>query len=154
MATDEVNQAVVAWAASHYGWQVDAEWIVWLPGLVPGLHVACLAYAAALEEVLTFVPVYPPFLAEHLPMFPVTRVEATYLAWLDTRWLGQRNHAGFFERAGVKLSDGADFQGRGYMRLNFGCPRATLKQALERMHRAVASIGDPLWRQAPRFHGP
>ena len=149
-----MNQAVVAWAASHYGWQIDAEWIVWLPGLVPGLHVACPAYAAALEEVLTFVPVYPPFLAEHLPMFPVTRVEATYLAWLDTRWLGPRNHAGFFERAGVKLSDGADFRGRGYMRLNFGCPRATLEQALERMHRAVASIGDPLWRQAPRFHGP
>ena len=62
VATDEVNQAVVDWAARHYGWQIDAEWIVWLPGLVPGLHVACLAYAAAGEEVLTFVPVYPPFL--------------------------------------------------------------------------------------------
>ena len=62
VATDEVNQAVVDWAARHYGWPIDAEWIVWLPGLVPGLHVACLAYAAAGEEVLTFVPVYPPFL--------------------------------------------------------------------------------------------
>ncbi len=80
-------------------------------------------------------------LTKHLPMFSVPRVEATYLAWLDTRWLGQRNHAGFFERAGVKLSDGTAFQGHGYMRLNFGCPRATLKQALERMYRAVANIG-------------
>ena len=63
LATDEVNQAVVAWAASHYDWQIEADWIVWLPGLVPGLHVACLAYAGAGEEVLTFVPVYPPFLS-------------------------------------------------------------------------------------------
>ena len=63
------------------------------------------------------------------------------LAWLDTRWLGLRNTATFFETAGVKLSDGAEFQGRGYMRLNFGCPRATLQDALERIERAVANIG-------------
>ena len=63
VATDEVNRAVVTWAASHYGWQIDAEWIVWLPGLVPGLHLACLAYAGAQEEVISFVPVYPPFLS-------------------------------------------------------------------------------------------
>lgn len=320
VATDEVNRAVTSWIQDHYGWPIDAEWIVWLPGLVPGLHAACLAYAAAHEEVLTFVPAYPPFLtapaatgrvlktiplvqadgrwtfdpgalsaaltpqtklllfchphnpvgrafergelaaladvvrqrpgltvcsdeihcdlmlearkhiplatlgaeicdrtvtlmspaktfntpglncafavipnpglreafrraarglvpypnalglaacraafeegeewrlalldylrgnrdlietflAERLPMFSVSRVEATYLAWLDTRWLGQRNHAAFFERAGVMLSDGAAFQGCGYMRLNFGCPRATLQQALERISRAVA----------------
>lgn len=318
VATDEVNQAVVTWAASHYGWQIDAEWIVWLPGLVPGLHIACLAYAEAQEEVLSFVPVYPPFLsapaatgralktvplireqgrwtfdsaalarsltpqtklllfchphnpvgrafeadeltalaevcqrhrlvvcsdeihcdllleprrhipfatlgeeigdrtvtlmspaktfntpglncgfavipnrelrrkfrhaarglvphpnalgytacraayeqgeewraelldylrgnrealgaflAERLPMFSMSPVEATYLAWLDTRWLGPRNTAAFFETAGVKLSDGAAFQGQGFMRLNFGCPRAMLQEALERIQRAV-----------------
>ncbi len=74
-------------------------------------------------------------------MFSVSRVEATYLAWLDTRWLGQCNHAAFFERAGVMLSDGAAFQGPGYMRLNFGCPRATLQQALDRISRAVATFG-------------
>jgi len=62
LATDEVNRAVTAWGQDHYGWPIDAEWIVWLPGLVPGLHAACLAYAAAHEEVLTLVPVYPPFL--------------------------------------------------------------------------------------------
>ena len=73
-------------------------------------------------------------------MFSMSRVEATYLAWLDTRWLGPRNTAAFFEAAGVKLSDGAAFQGHGFMRLNFGCPRAMLQEALERIQRAVSQI--------------
>jgi cysteine-S-conjugate beta-lyase len=81
------------------------------------------------------------FVAERLPMFSMSHVEATYLAWLDTRWLELRNTAAFFETAGVKLWDGADFRGRGYMRLNFGCPRAMLRDALERIERAVANIG-------------
>ncbi|MHB8972050.1 MAG: MalY/PatB family protein [Pirellulaceae bacterium] len=321
VAVEEVNQAVITWAASHYDWQINSDWIVWLPGLVPGLHLACLAYAAAGEEVLTYVPVYPPFLsaprvtgrvlktiplsceqgrwcldldalasaatgsakllllchphnpvgralcrdelaalaevcqrhdlvvcsdeihcdlmleprrhiplaslgddianrtvtlmspaktfntpglncglavipnaslrrrfqraarglvphpgalgyaacraayaegedwrvelleylrgnrlqletflAERLPMFQMSSVEATYLAWLDTRWLGMRNNVQFFEAAGVKLSDGAMFQGHGFMRLNFGCPLATLLEALERIHRAVSRV--------------
>ena len=73
-------------------------------------------------------------------MFSLSRVEATYLAWLDTRWLKERNTASFFERAGVKLSDGTTFQGRGFMRLNFGCPRAVLLEALERIQRAVTHV--------------
>ena len=317
--TDEVNQAVVAWAESHYEWKIDADWIVWLPGLVPGIHVACLACAAATEEVLTFVPVYPPFLSaptatgrsvrtvpltqdngrwtmdidelhraitsqtrllllchphnpvgrgftheelaevaevcqrhgllvcsdeihcdlmlepgrhipfasvsdearnrtvtlmspgktfnttglncgfavipnhevrrrfqrcahgivpqpnalgyaacraafeegeewrvalidylrgnrnllesflsERLPMFRMSHVEATYLAWIDARWLGERNDVSFFEKAGVRLSDGAAFGGRGFLRLNFGCRREILRKALDRIVEAVA----------------
>ena len=324
VAADEVNRAVVAWAESHYGWRIDAEWIVWLPGLVPGIHVACQACAAAAEEVITFVPVYPPFLSapsttgrsvktvpltrengrwaidmdefrkaitsrtrllllchphnpvgrafgyqelaavaevcqrhgllvcsdeihcdlmlepgkhvpfaslseeigsrtvtlmspaktfnttglncgfavipnqklrrrfrgaasgmvphpnplgyaacraafeegedwrialidylrgnrdllesflsERLPLFRMSHVEATYLAWIDTRWLGERNEASFFERAGVKLSDGAAFGGQGFMRLNFGCPRQTLREALDRIYEAVATVDEP-----------
>jgi cystathionine beta-lyase len=77
------------------------------------------------------------FLSERLPMFRMSHVEATYLAWIDTRWLGERNEASFFEKAGVKLSDGAAFGGKGFMRLNFGCPRATLREALDRIARAV-----------------
>jgi cystathionine beta-lyase len=80
------------------------------------------------------------FLSERLPMFPMYRVEATYLAWIDTRWLGNRNGANFFDAAGVRLSDGAPFGGQGFMRLNFGCPRETLRGALERIHRAVATL--------------
>ena len=46
----------------------------------------------------------------------------------------------FFENAGVGLSDGTYFQGKGYVRLNFGCPKATLLEALERMKYAVTNM--------------
>ena len=69
-------------------------------------------------------------------------VEATYLAWIDARELckihGVDNPQRFFEEAGVGLSDGADFGASGFVRLNFGCPRATLDAALARMQKAIA----------------
>ena len=66
----------------------------------------------------------------------MTPVEATYLAWIDARGLGVANPAQFFEEAGVGLSNGADFGLPGWVRLNFGCSRATLEAALERMKTA------------------
>jgi len=65
-------------------------------------------------------------------------MQATYLAWMNVAGLKQRGvenpHAYFIER-GVGLSPGADFGDSDYLRLNFGCPRATLEKALERMRR-------------------
>jgi cystathionine beta-lyase len=37
----------------------------------------------------------------------------------------------------VGLSDGADFGGPGFVRLNFGCSRSLLQEALRRMRRAL-----------------
>lgn len=323
--TDDLHAAVVKWTASHYDWPIQPEWIEWLPGLVPGLHAACLAYAQPDAAVLTYVPVYPPFLAapaatgrklakvplahrqrrwsldlpalsqavteprqllllchphnpvgrafqreelraladvceqhdlivcsdeihcdlmldtrrhvpfasldesvaqrtitlmspaktfntpglscgfavisnaelrrkfrraahgivphpnalgyaacqaaygegeswrlelldylrgnrdclstflaDRLPMFSMSHVEATYLAWLDTRWLGPRNHEAFFAECGVKLSRGTDFDGTGFMRLNFGCPRAVLLEGLARIERAIRRMDGAL----------
>jgi len=74
---------------------------------------------------------------ESIPGLATTHVEATYLAWIDTRASGIENPAAFFEQAGVGLSDGADFGGPGFVRLNFGCSRPLLAEALGRMARAV-----------------
>ena len=318
VVTDAVTRAVVAWSESHYRWQIDPQWIVWLPGLVPGIHLACQAFAEAGDEVLTLVPAYPPFLSapratgrtiktvplvqdgarwtldldalskaiaprtklllfcnphnpvgrvfgreelsavaeicerhglavcsdeihcdlmlepgahvpfaslgveiadrtvtlmspsktfnlsglrcgfavipnpdlrqrfqtaagelvpppnvlgyvacraayehgeawrlalidylranrdlleayfhEQLPLFSVSHVEGTYLAWIDARRLGQRDAIQLFDSAGVRLSDGRLFQGEGFVRLNFGCPRRMLQDALERVSAAV-----------------
>jgi cystathionine beta-lyase len=65
-------------------------------------------------------------------------VEATYLAWIDARSIDTRSPARYMEKAGVGLSEGSDFGSPGFMRLNFGCPRSLLKQALERMSQALA----------------
>jgi cysteine-S-conjugate beta-lyase len=318
----ELSETIIAILARRYGWQVHPDWLVWLPGLVTGLNVACRAVGVAGDEVLTTVPVYPPFLTApgnsrrrlrtvpllrrgaswyfdfqaleqvvtertrlfllcsphnptgrvfsrgelekladfclrhrlvicsdeihadlvldqekaHLPtasldeevarrtitllapsksynipglgfsyaLIPdprlriafrqamagivpevnlfgytaalaayrhgsdwlaalldylrgnrdlvteaiarmpglsVNRVEATYLAWIDTREAQIGEPAAFFEAAGVGLSDGAQFGGPGFVRLNFGCPRSTLEQALARMHRGVLTAG-------------
>lgn len=55
-------QAVQSYAAAHYSWDIKAEWIVWLPGLVQGLNLACRAVGQEGDEVLTATPIYPPFL--------------------------------------------------------------------------------------------
>ena len=44
----------------EYDWSVEVDWLVWLPGLVTGLNVACRAVEG---RVLTVTPVYPPFLS-------------------------------------------------------------------------------------------
>jgi cystathionine beta-lyase len=74
----------------------------------------------------------------HMPGLTTTKVEATYLSWIDTRALNLDNPAAFFEAAGVGLSDGADFGTPGFLRLNFGCPRAILEEALKRMRTALS----------------
>ena len=73
-------------------------------------------------------------MAGGLTMAPV---EATYLAWIDVRGTGVSGPVRFFEEAGVGLQDGCDFDGAGFARLNFGCPRSVLKEALARMSRAL-----------------
>jgi len=83
------------------------------------------------------------YVREHLPGIRTTVPDATYLAWLDCRALHlQPDPFKFFlERARVALNDGAPFGpgGEGFVRLNFGCPRATLLEGLERMRAALAN---------------
>jgi cysteine-S-conjugate beta-lyase len=69
-----------------------------------------------------------------------TRIEATYLVWVDARALGVADPVAFFEEAGVGLSNGADFGAPGFVRLNFGCSRALLAEATARMRRAVCEL--------------
>ena len=75
-----------------------------------------------------------------MPGISMTHVEATYLAWIDTRATGLDEPARFFEAAGVGLSDGREFGGPGFVRLNFGCPRAILEKALGRMQVALDNL--------------
>jgi cystathionine beta-lyase len=72
----------------------------------------------------------------------VAAPEATYLAWLDCRNAGAAGadpFTFFLDKARVALSDGGLFGhgGEGFVRLNFGCPRAMLTEALDRMRDAL-----------------
>ncbi len=56
-------EAVREYLHQRHGAEVSAEQIVFFPGLVPALNVACRAFVSPGEEVLTCTPVYPPFLS-------------------------------------------------------------------------------------------
>jgi cystathionine beta-lyase len=77
-----------------------------------------------------------------LPGLRTTPVEATYLAWIDARASGLDRPQQALEAAGVGLSDGREFGPgdlyQGWLRLNFGCTRAVLDEALERIRRRLA----------------
>ena len=60
--TQSTVDAVVNACAARYGWKIEPDWIVWLPGLVCGLNVTAQAFAQPGEEVLCLTPVYPPFM--------------------------------------------------------------------------------------------
>ena len=124
-------------------------------GIVP--HVNILGYVAAiaaysecndwLDQLRTYLTANRDFmvayLKEQLPAIRTTVPEATYLAWLDCRDAGiEGNPQKFFlEKAKVALNDGPMFGqgGAGFVRLNFGCTRATLEQGLAQMAAALAA---------------
>jgi cystathionine beta-lyase len=84
------------------------------------------------------------FLARELPSLHVaTPIEATYLAWINIEALNLADPIAHFEQHGVGLSECAFFGAkRGtHVRINFGCPRATLAEALRRIKTAVTALG-------------
>jgi cystathionine beta-lyase len=126
-------------------------------GMVP--HVDILGFAAALAayregdewlaECLRYLEANRDFtaayVAGHLPGIGMSPMEGTYLAWLDCRQAGIPGKPSdfFLKEARVGMNDGAWFGagGEGFVRLNFGCPRATLAEALGRMERALEELG-------------
>lgn len=67
----------------------------------------------------------------------MTPVEATCLAWIDISELGLADPVKHFEKHGLGLSGGGAFGDERYIRLNFGCPRSRLNEALDRFASAV-----------------
>ncbi len=125
-------------------------------GLVHGVNV--MGYSAALaayrdgqlwlDELLRYLEANLDFLFQyveaHLPGICVSRPEATYLAWLSCHEAGIPGspYEFFLREARVALNDGAMFGqgGEGFVRLNFGCPRWKLTEALDRMKEALLTL--------------
>lgn len=121
-------------------------------GLVPGIGpLGYVAALAAYRDRSDWVPRLTAYLrgnrdlleqkVRELPGLSMTHVEATYLGWLDVRDLELESAARHFESHGLGLSDGAQFHGPGFMRFNFGCPRATLEEGMARLEAAAYSAG-------------
>ncbi len=115
---------------------------------VLSLEAAWAAYAQGadwLRQVLSYLQANRDFLVsfirQEIPRIKVFSPEATYLAWLDCRDFADKvNPCEYFlNEAKIAFNDGKAFGtgGEGFIRMNFGCPRTVLKQALERMKKAV-----------------
>jgi cysteine-S-conjugate beta-lyase len=131
-------------------------WVRGSEGLIPHVNIMGLTAALAgfkdgqdwLDQCLSYLRGNRDFLVEYvrekLPSISMTRMEGTYLAWLDCTKSGIRgNPFYFFLREGkVALNDGAECGkgGEGFVRLNFACPRKTLVDALERMTGALERL--------------
>lgn len=127
-------------------------------GIVP--HVNLLGYAATQaayqqgegwrRDLLTYLRCNRDLVLARVATLPGLRstpVEATYLAWIDTRRTDLLQPTEFFEQAGVGLSDGAAFGSPGFVRLNFGCRRELLDQALNRMQTALEGLQSERWEK-------
>jgi cystathionine beta-lyase len=72
-----------------------------------------------------------------LPGLTMTSPEATYLGWIDASALNVASPALYFEKYGLGFSPGRDFGDDKFVRLNFGCTRALLEEAVVRLGKAV-----------------
>lgn len=119
-------------------------------GIVPDVNL--LGYTAAIaaykdgdewnEKQLDYLRENRDFLMKEINQIPglkLNPIEATYLAWIDVSGAKLSNPAHFFEQAGVGMSPGRDFGDSNFMRLNFGCTRNTLKEAVKRIKAALVN---------------
>lgn len=114
---------VMGYVAALASWRDSAEWLAAQIDYLRGNRDYLAGRVASMEGV-TMAP-----------------VEATYLAWLDVGGLKLDDPVAHFEAHGLGFSDGRGFSGPGYVRLNFGCTRATLEEACDRLARAVDAVG-------------
>ncbi len=102
----------------------------WLNQLVDYLHGN---YEAMVE-----------FCRRELPEFPITRLEGTYLVWMDCSSLGMPSDAlehALLDDARLWLNAGTMYgaEGEGYMRWNIACPRSVMLDGLNRFLNFVRS---------------
>lgn len=136
--------------------QLREEFLNARQGLVGGVNVMGITAAVAayqsgeewLTQLLDYLQGNRDFLYNSLqaefPELKMSKPEGTYLAWIDCRNLPETfsNPGKFFlEKAKVGVVDGKWFgkEGEGFVRLNFGCPRSILNEALKRMKLALSS---------------
>lgn len=104
-----------------------SEGISWLDELIPYL-----------KENYDYLSAY---FAKNLPRFPVTKLEGTYLVWIDCAVIGKPSSEiakDLLEQNNLWLNDGIMYGkgGEKFLRLNIACPRAILKEGLKRLKMA------------------
>jgi cysteine-S-conjugate beta-lyase len=85
------------------------------------------------------------YIEEKIPLLKVIKPQASYLAWIDCRSLGMDTEelkTFMDKKARLGLNQGYIFGqgGEGFVRMNLGCPRAVVREALQRLEQAVNAL--------------
>lgn len=110
-------------------------------GIVPWVTVMGLSATQAAftecedwrQELLTYLRGNRDYLAAEIANIDGLKLltpQATFLAWIDASGLGVDNPQKYFEDKGIGPSPGIDFGDKNFVRINFGCPRSQLEQAI------------------------
>ena len=88
------------------------------------------------------------FFNTELPEFPVTKLEGTYLVWVDCRKTGLSSvemEEKLIREGNVWLNPGSMYgeAGEGFMRINIACPRAQLSEGLKRIAKVFKAYINP-----------
>lgn len=116
-----------------------------------GITAALAAYQNGtpwLEDLMTYLQdnrdLLKKTLDREMPGIKMVSPEGTYLAWLDCRQAGltESPYDFFLKNAHIAFNNGDAFGtcGKGFVRMNFGCTRATLNEALGRMKSAFEKL--------------
>lgn len=81
---DSMYEALMCWMKKRHGWEMERDWIVMCPGVVPALHATILAVTQPDETVIVQNPVYAPFFSSvtttgrHLVLNPLRLENGRY----------------------------------------------------------------------------
>jgi len=58
---DSFYESIINWVKDRYNWEIKKEWLVFTPGVVPGLGISIKSFSKEGDKVIIQPPVYPPF---------------------------------------------------------------------------------------------
>ena len=116
---------IFGYIAAQYAYEYGEEWL-----------------SQAISYINKNVQFVDSYLKQNIPQIKAVIPEASFLIWLDCRDLDLSQpelESLFIEKAGLALNSGTFFgkEGKGFMRLNVGCPQSTLKKAMDNLKKAV-----------------
>ncbi len=63
LRSDSYYRSITGWMKRRHGWDIDRDWILYVPGVVPALNFAVHAYSKPGDSIIIQPPVYYPFRA-------------------------------------------------------------------------------------------
>lgn len=116
---------IFGYIAAEYAYEYGEEWL-----------------NQALEYIQENIDFVDDYLQNYIPQIKAVKPDASFLIWLDCRALNLSQpelEKLFIQKAKLALNSGTMFgkEGKGFMRLNVGCPRITLEKALDNLKKAV-----------------